>query len=118
MGKDESRVHGSRLYEECVRAGCRDLDKAKEICKYVEKGADIGCEGEGRLLTRARNDQSVEEYGVRVADMIQSWLELGMGIPVSVNAGIDPAIYVTVMSSTRKWVRRPTLTMCISILRS
>ena len=36
----------------------------------LSKGADIGCEGDGRLPTSKPNSDSASTYGVRVADSL------------------------------------------------
>ena len=153
MKEDKSWVDGEALYKECIRAGYRDLPEARRVADYIKEGADIGCMGEGRLPTKSKNDRSAEEYGVRVGDMIQSWIhdkiclgpfteeelpwkdfsvsqlkvkikpngkaglildlsalhqdevELGQGVPLSVNAGIDKKQYTMKMSSTSQWVK-------------
>ena len=48
------------------------------IRKYLETGANIGCEKEGRLPTFGRNDSSVSDNGYEVADEIISWLKMGI----------------------------------------
>ena len=42
------------------------------------KGASIGCEGLARLPTSYGNSESSLEYGVRVADSLQSWIKEGL----------------------------------------
>ena len=66
---------------------------------HLQRGASIGCEGDGRLPTSRPNSDSAAEYGVRVEDSLQSWIEKGLcfgpllphempGTPSSVNSGI------------------------------
>ena len=51
------------------------------LAAYIENGADIGCRAEGRWPTSCPNDASAYEYGIRVADALQSWIkeEICMG---------------------------------------
>ena len=44
----------------------------------LSRGADIGCEGDGRLPTSKPNSESASTYGVRVADSLQSWIMDGL----------------------------------------
>ena len=135
-----------------IEAGYKDMKHVCFIKSYLETGADIGCEKEGRLPTFGRIDISVSDNGFEVADKIVSWLkmgiyvgplsdselpftdysvsplktrikpngrvrlildlsyphnkdvELGMGIPCSVNKVISKDRFKTQMSSTPLWL--------------
>ena len=41
-------------------------------------GANIGCEGDGRLPTKKPNSELATVYGERVADALQSWIKEGI----------------------------------------
>ena len=61
-----------------MEAGYKDMNHVLFIKKYLEEGADIGCEREGRLPTFRRNDASIGDHGLEVADEIVSWLKMGI----------------------------------------
>ena len=44
-------------------------------CQNPYTGADRSCKGSARLGTVSRNSQSVDQYGIKLADSLQQWLE-------------------------------------------
>ena len=56
----------------------RDVKRLGRVCERLEKGADIGCQGRGRLATRVKNNPSAYEFGERVAHSLQQWVEEGI----------------------------------------
>ena len=45
------------------------------VLRRLEQGADLGCEGSSQLLTHENNSQSTYDLGVRVEDLLQSWIK-------------------------------------------
>ena len=71
--------------ETANEAGYKDMKHVSFIKRYLETGANIGCEKEGRLPTFGRNDSSVSDNGYEIADEIPSWLKMGICVgPLSV----------------------------------
>ena len=56
----------------------RDEKRLGRVCERLEKGADIGCQGRGRLATGVKNNPSDFEFGERVANSLQQWVEEGI----------------------------------------
>ena len=52
--------------------------KVSEIACMLENGANLGNEGEGRWPSEGPNNDSVYEFGARVADSIQTALKEGI----------------------------------------
>ena len=52
--------------------------RLKRALERLRKGAEIGCKGPSRLPTSYPNSTSTMEYGVRVADSLQSWIKEGL----------------------------------------
>ena len=52
--------------------------RIKRAMDRLQYGADIGCRGDGRLPTERQNSRSATEFGVRVADSLQGWIEDGL----------------------------------------
>ena len=52
--------------------------RIKRAMNRLQYGADIGCRGDGRLPTERQNSHSAMEFGVRVADSLQRWIEDGL----------------------------------------
>ena len=44
----------------------------------LQNGADIGCKGDCRLPTNKPSSDSAYQYGVLVADSLQSWIKAGL----------------------------------------
>ena len=53
-----------------IEAGYKDMDHVRFIRNYLENGAKIGCEGEGRLPTHRTNNSTVSDYGFEILDEI------------------------------------------------
>ena len=64
--------------ETAIEAGYKDMSHVRFIRSYLENGATIGCEKEGRLPTYGRNDPSVSDHGSELADEIVNWLKIGI----------------------------------------
>ena len=52
--------------------------KVQEIATMLEYGADLGIEGEGRWPSEGPNNESVYDYGSRVADSLQTAVRDGI----------------------------------------
>ena len=72
-----SWVASGKLRELCTEVGYKDHKRLNKVCTRLVQGADIGCRGRGRLPTVSRNSPSVSEYGARVADSLQEWVDKG-----------------------------------------
>ena len=59
------------------RIGYKDMAKVKHICSFLEQGASLGVEGEGRMPSQGQNNATVNEYGSRVADSLQAGINEG-----------------------------------------
>ena len=55
--------------------GYWDMVKINRICSTLQKGANLGCRGQGRLQTIQKNSPTAYKYGVRLVDSLQGWLE-------------------------------------------
>ena len=71
----KSWVNSMRLKELAETLGYGDTQRLLRVCDRLENGADIGCRGRGRLQTKVKNNPSAYEYGDRVADSLQDWIE-------------------------------------------
>ena len=69
-----SRVSSSGLRDLANRADFSNTTMLNRVCKRLEDGARIGCEGRGRLPTFASNAKTVFEHGDRVSDTLQGWV--------------------------------------------
>ena len=74
----KSWVSGAKLRELCDLLGYKDQDRLHRVCQRLENGADIGCRGRARLPTITPNSPSAYEYGARVADSLQEWINQGI----------------------------------------
>ena len=80
--KEYTPTHGSMvdhkaLKRVAVRLGYKDMKKVDFICGFLEHGADLGVEEEGRLPSKGDNNATCYEYGDRVADSLQAGLNDG-----------------------------------------
>ena len=74
-----SWVCPTKLWDVANRLHYKDLNgRLQRAIDRLHRGASIGCEGDGRLPTSKPNSDSAAEYGVRVADSLQSWIERGL----------------------------------------
>ena len=46
-----------KLESECIRVGYKDKDRLDRVIQRLKKGVKIGCEGDGRLPTRVKNNK-------------------------------------------------------------
>ena len=51
--------------------------KVEKIISTLRDGADLGIEGEGRWPSEGVNDPSVEVYGARIGDALQTGIDIG-----------------------------------------
>ena len=58
----------------------KDIARLKRVVDRLDNGANIGCEGRGRLPTVTPNGSSAYELGARVADSLQDWINQGIGV--------------------------------------
>ena len=75
----KSGVCPIKLWDIANRLGYKDRHgRLRRAIDRLQRGTSIGCEGEGRLPTSKPNSDSAGEYGVRVADSLQSWIVKGL----------------------------------------
>ena len=74
----KSWLNPQEFMDTAIEAGYKDMNHVLFIKNYLEEGADIGCEREGRLPIFGRNDVSVGDHGFEVADEIVSWLKMSI----------------------------------------
>ena len=68
---DKSWVSALEMRKLSERASMGRSDRLERVCERLEKGADIGVEGRGRLKTRVNNASSVFDNGYAVSDSLQ-----------------------------------------------
>ena len=67
-----SWVCPNKLWDVAKRLGYKDTEgRLHRAMGRLTKGANICCEGDGRLPTSRANSKAAAEYGVRVADSLQ-----------------------------------------------
>ena len=76
----KSWVDPGKLMKLAGTLGYQDSKRLDRVCKRLEQGADIGCRGRGREPTKIPNSPSVYQYGERVADSLQQWIDDGIAI--------------------------------------
>ena len=74
----KSWVSSSRLKELVERYGYTDWARLERAVDRLNNGADIGCQGRGRLPTFSGNSSSAFEFGDRVADSLAEWIKDGI----------------------------------------
>ena len=74
---DRSWVSSKALRELARSAGMGDSLLVERVCARLEKGAEIGVEGRGRLPTRMSNSPTVYEHGQAVTDALQEGIADG-----------------------------------------
>ena len=73
-----SFVSHVRMAEAAARLGLVEKEKVAKTCQMLKDGANIGVSGEGRWATEGPNSSSVYDYGVRVADSLQTAVNDGI----------------------------------------
>ena len=73
----KSLIDASVLRGLAVDCGFTDLSLLDKIFQDLSEGADIGCTGEVRKASRARNAPSAHLNGEKVTDAIADWLVKG-----------------------------------------
>jgi hypothetical protein len=66
--RNGSMVDHEALERVATRLGYKDMKKVKYICNFLEHGASLGIEGEGRMPSLGPNNATCYEFGSRVAD--------------------------------------------------
>ena len=67
-----------KLREVATMVGYEDKRNIDNIASVLANGANLGCRGSGRLATRKGNSPSAYEFGERLVDSLQGWLEDGL----------------------------------------
>ena len=76
--RPESWISSSKLRELADEILYEDRREVEKAAKILEDGADLGCKGSARLPTRQRNAESCYEFGERVLDSLEDWLQQGI----------------------------------------
>ena len=76
-GEYDDTVNGDVLYRLAVRYGFNDLTLLDTIRNDLKGGAEIGCKGKFRNLSKATNAPSAYENGAQVTNAICNWLSKG-----------------------------------------
>jgi len=59
----------------------------EDVCRCLQDGANIGCEGDARAASRSKNSASALQYGRQVTDAIATWIKKGfVRGPVDIDA--------------------------------
>ena len=75
----KSWISPDKLIEVATNLGYSGEEPGLQLAvERLANGADIGCKGDGRLPTSQKNSASATEYGVRVADSLQTWIREGL----------------------------------------
>lgn len=69
-----SWISSAALRDLAARADFPHATMLDRVCHRLDNGANIGCEGRGRLPTRGKNPTSVFEFGDRISDTLQTWV--------------------------------------------
>ena len=73
----KSMIDGDVLYKLAKQVGYPDSELLEKVTKWIKFGADIGCTGDYRLASTARNSKSALEEGNKVTDSICDWIHKG-----------------------------------------
>ena len=74
-----SWVNPDKLWAVASRLKYKDKQgRLQRAMVNLSRGALIGCKGPSRLPTSHPNSQSAADYGVRVADSLQTWIKEGL----------------------------------------
>ena len=73
----EPKIDGDKLENLALQYGYNDIQHLKKVVNWIKNGADIGCKGEYREPTRARNTDSAIEEGYKISDAIADWVHKG-----------------------------------------
>jgi hypothetical protein len=77
MGVGSSLISAVKLRNLAHAGGCSDWDRLERVCKDLEEGADIGCEGVARKATRSGNAPTAYEFPRQVSDAIAQCVSKG-----------------------------------------
>ena len=73
-----SLIDHKKVVEIAERLELPEKAKVQEIATILEYGADLGIEGEGRWPSEGPNNESVYDFGSRVADSLQTAVNDGI----------------------------------------
>lgn len=76
--ENQSWIDPERLRQAAVVRGMHLGESLESVCRMLERGAALGCEGRGRLPTRGRNAVKVLEHGRILCDTLQDWVVQGI----------------------------------------
>ena len=74
----KSWVSSREMRKLCTDVGYKDQERLDRVCSRLENGANIGCVGRARLPTVTPNGKSTYDFGARVADSLQDWIDQGI----------------------------------------
>jgi hypothetical protein len=78
--KGNSLINPVKLRSLAMAVGCEDDSRLGLVCRDLEKGANIGCEGEYRMSSVSSNAPSAYEYPLQVSVAIAQWIDKGFAI--------------------------------------
>ena len=73
----ETWISHEALQNEAKKAGYKGV-KLNKTLDWLENGVELGCEGDARLQTISKNNQSALDFGVRITDALRGWVEDGI----------------------------------------
>ena len=86
----KSLINADVLKSLALDCGFNDLALLNKIFKDLHEGADIGCAGEVRKASRARNAPSAHMNGEKVTDAIADWIVKGFAYGPVQEADVPP----------------------------
>ena len=74
----KSKIDGDKLREMALESGYTDMEQLNKIVGWIKNGAKIGCHGQYRSPTIAKNAKGCAEDGYKISDAVASWIKKGM----------------------------------------
>ena len=78
LAGNRSWISADALRRVAARQGGIIDGRLTQVCHILEQGAEIGCEGRGRLPTIAQNSKKVLDHGDIICDVLQDWVSQGI----------------------------------------
>ena len=74
----KSKIDGDKLRAMAIEHGYSDIQQLDKIIGWIKNGAKIGCHGQYREPTKAKNAKGCAEDGHKISDAIASWIKKGI----------------------------------------
>ena len=71
----KSKINGDKLKELALEHGYKDYENLDKIVKWLNEGADIGCNPLFRKPTKAKNSDSCYSEGEKISDALADWIK-------------------------------------------